>query len=128
MVDGLFFDPKEASKGGFSAIEKFRGKLVKIDRVPSKFKNDDGSPAKDQAEVDYEDVTILRVAEGETEPELEEGKYRYWMPFAVPGKKAHANSFWTKGFLESCKKAYGTTPDRVLLMYVTLERVGATLY
>lgn len=140
MSDDLIFRSDEASKGGFQAIKKVTGILVSVKRMPSKFEettDDEGRTRtpKDQAEVALEDALILEMDEGEPEPELKDGKFTYWMNYALPGKeKPHQNTFFVRGFLKSAEKLAqergipGGTYKDLFNTVVVLERQEIVLF
>jgi hypothetical protein len=100
----LFFRSDEASKGSYQSIKKIRGILQPLKRVPSKFKNDEGEPGNDQAEVTLLDAEILEMFEGEAAPELPDGKFTFWLNYAPPkAAKAHENTFYNRGFVMSAE-------------------------
>ena len=104
MGEDLIFRSDEASKGGFQAIRRVTGTLASVKRVASKFTQTDDRVPKDQAEVVLDDAEILEMDVGEPEPELKEGRFTYWMNYALPGKeKAHQNTFYVRGFLKSAE-------------------------
>lgn len=126
--EGMVFKSSEASKGAFQGIKMLRGLLVDIDRVAGKvFEGQEGKTPKDQAQIKLEDVAILEMEEGEEEPELKEGKFTIWMPYAQPGKKPHKNSLWIKGFVASAEKL-GKTPIEFKGEYITLAREPIHLF
>lgn len=102
MTIGTIIDrPEEASRGSFQAIKKLEGLFVDRTRVEGKFEDEKGRK-RDQIKVDLEDVVILEMFEGEDEPDLEDGKFSFYLNYALAGKdKAHANTFYVKGFLTS---------------------------
>lgn len=141
MADDIIGSSAEASKGSFQAIKKIEGIIQPVKVVPSKFTVNKFHPDKtpnDQAEVSLEEATILEMDEGETEPELKDDKFTFWLnyaPAAKPGHmekpKPHANTFFVRGFQKSAEvldaKRRGVSPEqgRLSNLYgtrVTLER------
>lgn len=106
MTQGIMGRSDEASKGQWNSIEKVRGLLVSVERVPpSENASTDYGPPKDQAEIVLEDAIILQMAEGEIEPELRDDRFVVKMNYAAKGKeKSHVNSFFTKGFCASAEE------------------------
>lgn len=104
MVDGeIIGKSTEATKGGFQAILKIEGVLQPTKRVKSRFETGfGGKPAPDQAEIVLEEAVILKMEEGEPEPELKDDKFTTWMTYAQPGKvKPNVNTFFVKHFMKS---------------------------
>ena len=119
-MKGITDNSSEAVKGGFRAIERFEGLLLDVNREPGKFEDDSGV-IKDQAKVEYEDVTILKIFPGEDEPTLEDNKFVFWITYAKPEKeKPHVNSFFAKAFQKSaeilCKERGDATPGLTALI------------
>jgi hypothetical protein len=98
-MSDLIFLPEEASQGAYNSVRKIEGDIFSITRVPSSF--EDGA---DRVELKMKNVNILEMADGEPEPELEDGRYTLYMKYAKPGKKPHKNSPYIRGFCESAKK------------------------
>uniref|UniRef100_A0A6M3J221 Uncharacterized protein n=1 Tax=viral metagenome TaxID=1070528 RepID=A0A6M3J221_9ZZZZ len=96
----------EATKGGFQAIVEVEGVLESIERVESKFKdNQFGKENPDQAQVTLSEAVVLEMEPGEPEPELKDDKFVTWMNYARPGhQKPHVNSFFAKAFVASAEK------------------------
>lgn len=101
MSDELVTTSSGASKGAFQGIKKIRGLLTSIKKVPGRFKREGEENARDQVEAKYEDVAILEMDEGETEPELKDNAFTIWMGYALPGKRPSKRGLYIKGFVTS---------------------------
>jgi len=130
MVDntgGIIGKSSEASKGGFQGVLAVEGTLQPVKRVPSRFTENrfkPGEPNSDQAEITVTDAIITEMAEGESEPELKEGKFTTWMTYAPPNKpKPSASTFFVKGFM-----AYGEQLDAKRRGVAPEEGVLSNLY
>lgn len=96
----LILRSDEASKGSFQSIKKLEGNLMSVKRVPNEF-----DETRDSAKVELEDVIILEMIEGESEPDLEDDKFRFFMNYAKKEKaKAHQNTFYAAAFLKSAEE------------------------
>ena len=135
-IGTIEFDPTKVAKGGFAGILEFQGKLVSHTRIPNKFgamrtkwgtEIEEVSP--DQIQVEYEDVVILRMEEGEEEPDLRDGKFNILLNYAKPGHdKSNALSQWNKGYADTCKAVHDKLPNqtegetvRMLKQIVTMK-------
>jgi len=135
-IEGIVTRTKDASKGGFRAVLKIEGDLVGVKRAASPFEPEVGKKERDQVEVTLDNAVILKVEDEEEMPELTDGKFRWWMGYAEKGKeKAHANTFYMKGFLTSAEnlvkaeqgKEDGGLED-LMNTRVTLERQDIMLF
>lgn len=135
-MSDLIGSSSEASKGAFQGILLVEGVLVSGERKPSRFTDSlYKSEPKDQAEVTLEDALILEMEEGETEPELKDDKFVFWMNYAVPGKdKPHQNTFFVKGFQKSAEELWKARGEEgkgwrdLIGSRVTLKRVEIVLF
>ena len=135
MSTNIEFDPTKTSKGGFASILEIRGVLVSHERITNKFGEtrkkygtDIDEVAPDQIQVSYEEVEILRMEEGEEEPDLEDGKFSILINYAKPGQeKAHRLSQWNFGYTDSCKEVYNTFPSELVGQVVQMAKVELTM-
>lgn len=106
MSNYIITDPSEASRGSYAAVRKVTGVLSWWKRVPSRFAtNYRGGTPDDDIEIGIREAAILEMADGEPEPELDDGEFRFRYPYAAIGKtKPPAGRPFTKGLLESAKR------------------------
>uniref|UniRef100_A0A6M3JMQ8 Uncharacterized protein n=1 Tax=viral metagenome TaxID=1070528 RepID=A0A6M3JMQ8_9ZZZZ len=102
--DGIIGLSKEATESGFKAILKVTGVLTPLKRKESTFKNDDGSPSKDQVELVLEDAIVLQMANNLPIPELKDDRFMDWMPYAKRGEQPSKQSAFVRGFVKSAEK------------------------
>lgn len=97
MSGELTYRSEDAVKGGFQSIRAFEGLFTEMGKVDGKFEND-------QARLNFEDVIILEMEEGEPEPDLQDGRFGFYCNFAKKGKsKPNVNSFYVKGLMKSAE-------------------------
>ena len=95
-IDEVITRSSEASKGGFQAIEKIRGILAPIDIV-------DGLYGK-QAKVTLIEAVVLRMEEGEEEPELRDEMWITYYPYGTAkSRKPTQRQFFVAGFVKSAE-------------------------
>ena len=131
-MTGFVETTKEASKGGYQGIQKIRGLLTDMEKVEPENEMvtlDDGTTfkAKDQIKVTLDNAAILRMAEGEEEPEIKEGRHTIYVPYAEKGKIPHANSAYMRCWVASAE-ALGKRPSEFKGEYVTLEKKEVVLF
>lgn len=126
MIESNEFTSKGVSKGAYQGVLKIRGRQESIARIPGKDFGGGGA-VKDQAQIRLTEVAILRMAEGESEPELKDDAYTIWVPFAVPGKQPNKNTLWAKGIVASAV-ALGKEPPEFNGSFVTMERILIPLF
>ncbi len=129
---------EEAGVSGTQAIKKIRGMLTEQKRVESKFEAsemDDGKGGKkmvqpkDQIQVKMTDVAILEMFDNVEVPDLPEGDFTFWIPFAAKGQmKAHANSPFQKCWVDTAMEAYKKAPSQLNGTYVTLDKLPKVLF
>lgn len=115
---------KEAGRGGYQAIQKIRGKMTYISSEPEKapWEGDDT-----QVKVTLSDAAILKMFNDEEEPELKDGTFTFYVPYAKAGKVPHQNSVYMKTWVASAE-AMGKKPSEFMNQYVTLERKEVLLF
>lgn len=131
-MTGFVETTKEASRGGFQGIEKIRGLLSDMEKVEPENEMvtlDDGTTfkAKDQIKVTLDNAAILRMAEGEEEPEIKDGKHILYVPYAEKGKTPHVNSAYMRCWVASAE-AMGKKPSEFKGEYITLEKKEVVLF
>ena len=120
---------KELSVGGFQGIKKLRGMLtnINVEDPPASWSKDSNKESKQVVKVDLEEVSVLEMF-GDEEPfELKDGKFNFYIPYAVAGAKPHANSIYNKCWLESAKEL-GKKPSEFIGTMVTLEKQPRLLF
>jgi hypothetical protein len=118
-------DESEFSVGGFQGIKKLRGLLVDIDVVdpPESWENRERQVVK----VSLEDTVVLEMFGDEETFELKDGKFNFYIPYAAPGAKPHANSIYSKCWIASAKEL-GFAPSQKIGEYITLEKQPRLLF
>ena len=109
MTNNLpILDDKQFASGGYQAIEKICGVFTDMEVILT------GSNAKEYeklVKITLEDAKILRMEEGEPEPELTDGVFTHSWPYLKYGKvRPHQNSPYAKGFYQTGKDV-GIFPD-----------------
>ncbi len=128
MSEKIISSSKEASRGGFQGIKKVRGILTDWKKTPSKFTKGDFGEPKEQIEVNLTDAAILEMMPNEDEVELKDGTFKFWIPYAVPGKIPNTNSIFTRCWVASAE-AIGIADWKTLKgQYITLERRRVVLF
>uniref|UniRef100_A0A6H1ZIH4 Uncharacterized protein n=1 Tax=viral metagenome TaxID=1070528 RepID=A0A6H1ZIH4_9ZZZZ len=102
--DGIISSSSEASAVGFKAVQKVMGTLNSLVRKESNFKNDDGSPAKDQVEISIDDAIVLEMRDNQPIPELKEDRFVDWMAYAKRGEQPTKQSSFVRGFVKSAEQ------------------------
>lgn len=135
MPDDLTGRSSEATSGGFRAVLVVEGNFVEAKRIPSDFTKDDGSSANDQARVTLEEAVILKVKEGETEPELRDDKFTVYYGYAPQGRaQPHKNTFFVRGFQLSAEELWAKRGEKskgwkdLLGSRVTMEQKSVMLF
>jgi len=126
----------EATVGGFRAIKKIRGLLTDIQKVDPNpnFTASEYGPPKEQIQFTLEQAAILEVFPSETAPELREGKFTDWIPYALPGKSPSSGSVYMRTWVASSEElgkeecGQPTKPSARLNTWVTLERQRKFLF
>ena len=131
-MTGFVETTKEASRGGYAGIQKIRGLLTDLEKVEPENEMvtlDDGTTfkAKDQIKVTLDNAAILRMAEGEEEPEIKDGRHTVYVPYAEKGKTPHVNSAYMRCWVASAE-ALGKKPSEFKGEYVTLEKKLVVLF
>lgn len=121
-MSGIIESSSEAVKGGFQSILKVRGTFESQERVPSRFDSGwDGKDPADDVEITLNNATILKMEEGEPEPELKDDVFHFRMKYAAPNKpKPNQNTFYVKGWLKSFE-AIGKKPSDFLGQEIIIE-------
>jgi len=130
--DGIISGSAEATAVGFKAVQKVTGLFASLTRKESKFKNEDGSPSKDQVELSIEDAIILEMQGGQPIPELKEDRFVDWMPYANKDEQPTKQSGFVRGFVKSAEKLQETQKNpgkgwrEYLGQIITLEKKELT--
>ena len=111
MAEDIILRSYEASHGGFRSIKSIEGILQPVKRVPAPatWEKRGDKDNNDQVQIELEDAVIVEMEEGETEPDLQESKFKTWMGYAPPQQLKPSNaSFFVRGFMKSGEKLAAT--------------------
>ena len=122
----------QARASGFKAIKTVRGKLISLDVVESKFKNEDAqgnlTPGNDQVELKLYPAEILEMDEGVPMMELTDNTFTYWYNYAPAGEAVpKSSSPWVKAFLKSAE-ALKLDVDKLMGTNITLTKKTIPLF
>lgn len=116
-LEELFSGSYDTSRGGIAGIRKFRGIFMGAKRKASRFEENRFRPDRDpddDLECTFTEVVILRMEEGEEEPELKDSTLRIRYTYAPAGKfRPSPNKVVSQGFAKSAEALWEAKGQQV---------------